>query len=56
MQRPSPRFRSEEYFVFEISVGLSTSCSNFLRKLFQFSQKVAQKLLQNPKVAFNFLV
>ena len=52
------------------ALGLSTSCSNFLKKLLQFSQKVAQKLLQNSKscskvapkskscskVAFNFLV
>ena len=41
-------------------VGLSTSCSNFLKMMLQFSQKVAQKVLQNSKscskVAFNFLV
>ena len=30
-------------------VGLSLSCSNFLKKLLQFSKKVAQKLLQNSK-------
>ena len=51
-------------------IGLSTSCSNFLKTLLQFSQKVAQKLLQNSKrcskvapkskscskVAFNYLL
>ena len=31
------------------SLGLSLSCSNFLKKLLQFSKKVAQKLLQNSK-------
>ena len=30
-------------------LGLSLSCSNFLKKLLQFSKKVAQKLLQNSK-------
>ena len=51
-------------------LGLSTSCYNSVKKLLQFSQKVAQKLLQNSKscskvapksksgskFAFNFLV
>ena len=51
-------------------LGLSTSCSNFLKRWLQCSQKVAQKLLQNSKscskvapkfktwskVAFNILV
>ena len=39
-------------------IGLSTSCSNFLKKLlksYSKTLKVAQKLPQNPKVAFNFL-
>ena len=31
------------------AIGLSTSCSNFLKKLLQFSESVAQKLYQNPK-------
>ena len=40
-------------------LGLSTSCSNFLKTLLKTCSKtlkVAQKLPQNPKVAFNFLV
>ena len=32
-----------------VCAGLSTSCSNFLKKLLQFSEKVAEKLLQNSK-------
>ena len=39
-------------------LGLSTSCSNFLKKLLQSCSKtlkVAQKLPQNPKVAQKLL-
>ena len=45
------KFYPSEFFneVISLGIGLSLSCSNFLKKLLQFSKKVAQKLLQNSK-------
>ena len=45
---------SGEFVVLVNQLGLSTSCSNFLKKLLQNS-KSSQKLPQNPKVAQKLL-
>ena len=54
-----PTINSQKHGTVYVSrVGLSTSCSNFLKKLLKSCSKtlkVAQKLPQNPKVAQKLL-